>query len=153
MHVLRPLYVILAIVGLILVARTMVVPKDFGVQERGYMYGWYRKANEEEWKAFKVKYQGKEYCQTCHAEEEQQVNASRHKTIECENCHGPAVEHPAEPQKLILDRSRELCIRCHTYLSYPTSKRSEIKGIDPDQHNPGGECVGCHNPHQASKPL
>ena len=153
MHVLRPLYVILGIVGLILVARTMVVPKDFGVHERGYMYGWYRKANEEEWKAFKVKYQGKEYCQTCHAEEEQQVNASRHKTIECENCHGPAVEHPADPQKLILDRSRELCLRCHTYLSYPTSKRSEIKGIDPDQHNPGGECVGCHNPHQASKPL
>ena len=152
MHVLRPLYVILALIGLILVARTMVVPKDFGVHERGYMYGWYRKANEEEWKAFKVKYQGKEYCQDCHAEEEQQVGASRHKTIECENCHGPAVEHPTDPQKLILDRSRDLCLRCHTYLSYPTSKRSEIKGIDPDQHNPGGECVGCHNPHQASKP-
>ena len=75
MHVLRPLYVILALVGLILVARTMVVPKDFGVHERGYMYGWYRKANEEEWKALKVKYQGKEYCQTAMRKQEQQVDA------------------------------------------------------------------------------
>ncbi len=74
------------------------------------------------------------------------------KKIECENCHGPALEHPSDPQKLTIDRSRELCLRCHTYLPYPTSKRAEMKGIDPDQHNPGGECVGCHNPHQGSKP-
>jgi len=152
MHVWRPLYVVLALIGLVLIARTLIVPQDFGVHERGYMYGWYRSANVEEWKAFKVKYHGKEYCRDCHGEEEQQVSASPHKIIECENCHGPALDHPADPQRLILDRSRDLCLRCHTYLAYPTSKRSEIKGIDPDQHNPGGECAGCHNPHEASKP-
>ncbi|MDH4264856.1 MAG: cytochrome c3 family protein [Deltaproteobacteria bacterium] len=152
MHVLRPLYVVLALAGMILIARIFVVPEDFGIHEKGYMYGWYRKANEEEWKAFKVKYQGKEYCQDCHAQLEQEVRSSRHNIIECENCHGPALEHPSDPQKLTIDRSRELCLRCHTYLPYPTSKRSEIKGIDPNQHNPGGECVVCHNPHQASKP-
>jgi len=152
MHVLRPLYVVLAIAGMILIARTFVVPEDFGTHESGYMYGWYRKANEGEWKAFKPKYQGQEYCRDCHAEAEQQVRSSRHNLIECENCHGPAQGHPDDPQKLTLDRSRELCLRCHTYLPYPTSKRSEIKGIHPDQHNPDGECAGCHNPHQASKP-
>lgn len=152
MHVLRPLYVVLALAGMILIARIFVVPNDFGIHEKGYMYGWYRKANESEWKAFGVKYQGKEYCMDCHAQQEKEVRSSRHNSIECENCHGPALGHPSDPQKLTIDRSRELCLRCHAYLSYPTSKRSEIKDIDPNQHNPGGECVACHNPHQASKP-
>jgi predicted CXXCH cytochrome family protein len=152
MHVLRPLYVVLALAAIILVARVFVVPEDFGIHERGYMYGWYREGNIAEWKAFQVKYQGKEYCRDCHADEEKQVLSSPHKIIECENCHGPALEHPSDPPKLTIDRTRGLCLRCHTYLPYPTSKRSEIKGIDPDQHNTGLECAGCHNPHQASKP-
>jgi len=148
----RPLYVVLALVAIILVARTFMVPEGFGIHERGYMYGWYREGNIAEWKAFQAKYQGKEYCRDCHDEQEKQVLSSPHKTIECENCHGPALEHPSDPPKLPLDRTRGLCLRCHTYLPYPTSKRSEIKGIDPDQHNTGLECAGCHNPHQASKP-
>ena len=152
MYVLRPLYVVLALVGAILIARAFIVPKDFGTHESGYMYGWYRKSNEGEWKALKAKYQGKEYCRDCHAEQDQEVSSFRHNMIECENCHGPALEHPTAPPKLTLDRSRELCLRCHTYLPYPTSQRSTIKGIDADQHNPGAECVGCHNPHQATKP-
>jgi predicted CXXCH cytochrome family protein len=153
MHVLRPLYVVLAVAAVILMARTLFVPPDFGVHERGYMYGWFRKGSTEDWKAFEVRYQGKENCRDCHAEQAQQILPCPHKIIECENCHGPAVEHPSEPAKLTIDRSRALCLRCHTFLPYPTSQRSEIKGIDPGQHNPGLECVGCHNPHQASKPL
>ncbi len=152
MHVLRPLYVVLAVAGLILIARTLLVPADFGIHDKGYMYGWYRQGNVEEWKAVKAKYQGKDYCRDCHSEQEKQNLSSPHKIIECENCHGPAIEHPSDPPKLTIDRSRELCLRCHSFLSYPTSKRSEIKGIDPNQHNPGEECAGCHNPHQASKP-
>ncbi|MDI6753177.1 MAG: cytochrome c3 family protein [Thermodesulfobacteriota bacterium] len=152
MHVFRPLIVVLALAGTILIVRNFIVPSDFGVHESGYMYGWYRKSNEGEWKAVKVKYQGKEYCQDCHAESDQQVRSSRHNLIECENCHGPALEHPSNPAKLAIDRGRELCLRCHTHLAYPTSKRSEISGIDAESHNPGGDCVGCHNPHQASKP-
>jgi predicted CXXCH cytochrome family protein len=152
MHVLRPLYVVLVLTGIILIARVFFVPENFGIHESGYMYGWYRKGDVEDWKAVKVKYQGKEYCKDCHGEQERLLLSSPHKIIECENCHGPAVEHPADPPKLTIDRTRELCLRCHTYLSYPTSARSKIKGIDPEHHNPGLECVGCHNPHQASKP-
>ncbi len=47
-HVFRPLFVVIGIVAIILAARLFLVPKDFGVQERGYMYGWHRKANEED---------------------------------------------------------------------------------------------------------
>jgi predicted CXXCH cytochrome family protein len=152
MHVLRPLYVVLTMVAIILIARTLFVPDDFGIHERGYMYGWYRQANIEDWKAVKVKYQGKEFCAACHAQETQKNLSSPHRIIECENCHGPAVGHPLDPPKLTIDKTRELCLRCHAHLPYPTSQRAEIKGIDPDRHNTGLPCVLCHNPHEASKP-
>ncbi len=152
MHVFRPLFVVLALGAVILAARMLVVPKDFGIHERGYMYGWYRKASEEDWKKIRVKYQGGDYCKDCHAEPFRQHLSSPHGIIECENCHGPASDHPSNPQKLSIDRSRELCLRCHTHLLYATSKRAEIRGINPDGHNVGLECVGCHDPHRASKP-
>lgn len=152
MHFLRPLYVILSLAGIILIARFFIVPEDFGIHERGYTYGWFRKGNSEEWKAVTVKYQGKDYCKDCHAEQEKQILASPHRIIQCENCHGPAMGHPVNPEKLTIDRTRELCLRCHAFLPYPTSGRSELKGIDPDQHNTGVPCAVCHDPHQASKP-
>lgn len=148
MHVLRPLFVFLAFVGIVLIARLIYVPADFGIHERGYMYGWHRKSNEEEWKQVKVKYQGMEYCNGCHPDKNKALMESPHAIIQCENCHGPAIDHPSDPPKLSIDRSRELCLRCHTYLPYPTSNRANIKGIDPERHNPGIECFMCHNPHK-----
>jgi hypothetical protein len=135
------------------------VPKDFGVHESGYMYGWYRKGDEEFWKNFKIKYQGKEYCKDCHEKNYRSINKSPHRNIECENCHGPAgtpegvLHHdPDKLPKLAIDRSREQCYRCHVYLPYPTSGRSEINGFpDPEKHNPGVECVMCHNPHDPKR--
>lgn len=76
MHVLRPLFVILILVGLILMVRYIIVPKGFGTHERGYMYGWYDKANEERWKSFRIKYKGPEYCKDCHTENYKQIITS-----------------------------------------------------------------------------
>ena len=152
MHALRPLYVVVALVAIIFIARFFLVPADFGINESGYMYGYHRKGNIEEWKAFPAKYKGAESCKACHPSVEQKTVSSGHKIITCENCHGPALQHPSNPSKLTLDRSRGLCLRCHTYLPYPASQRADIRGIDPDRHNPGQECVLCHNPHEASKP-
>ena len=56
-HVWRPLYAVICLVVLVLAARTFMVPKDFGIYDRGYMYGFHRKSAEDYWKAFKVKYQ------------------------------------------------------------------------------------------------
>lgn len=147
-HVLRPLWVVLGVILIILISRYFVVPPDFGIYERGFMYGYHRKGNEDEWKAFKVKYRTKVYCQGCHFDKYEENTSSKHRIIECENCHGPAVDHPDAPAKLEIDRSRALCIRCHSYLPYPTSGRSEIKGINPAEHNPDMECSICHNPHK-----
>ncbi len=146
-HVLRPLYAVLMIIALILAARIFLVPKDFGIHERGYMYGWYRKSNEEEWKKFTVKYQGREYCRDCHGANYDSIARTRHRAIQCENCHGPARDHPGDPPKLVIDRGRQECLRCHYPLPYPTSGRSKIRGVDPEKHHPGIECSLCHDPH------
>ena len=149
-HVFRPLLVVIGLVVIVLVIRPFYVPKDFGIHERGYMYGWYRNSNIEDWKKVTVKYQGKEYCTTCHPDKTESIDRTPHAIIQCENCHGPALEHPSDPPKLAVDRSRDQCLRCHAKLVYPSSGRAQIRGIDPDKHNPDVECVMCHNPHKPS---
>lgn len=149
-HVFRPLWLIMGLVGIVLIIRAFYVPKDFGVHERGYMYGWYREGNIEDWKKVTVKYQGRDYCKDCHPDKFESIMKTPHSIIQCENCHGPAIEHPSNPPKLQIDRSRGFCLRCHTRLLYPTSGRANIRGIDPEQHNPDIECSICHNPHNPS---
>jgi len=149
-HVWRPLFVVIGIVALILVARSFLVPKDFGIQDRGYMYGFHRLGNEADWKAMEVMYKSAEYCGGCHPDKTETLGKSPHAIIQCENCHGPAVNHPDDPPKLTIDRSRALCLRCHAQLPYPTSGRAVIRGINPEEHNPGMDCPDCHNPHNPS---
>ncbi|WP_432823863.1 cytochrome c3 family protein [Trichloromonas sp.] len=146
-HVWRPLFVVIGIVVLILLARAFYVPDDFGTHERGYMYSYHRTGNIDEWKAYPVKYQGSEYCQSCHEEKAATMGASPHAMIPCENCHGAAFGHPEDPEKLAIDRGRDLCLRCHAALVTPGSGRSYIPGIDDRQHNADIECSVCHNPH------
>ncbi len=151
-HVLRPLWASLAIIALVLLARSAVVPKDFGVHGhradgKNFTFSFHRLGAIDDWKKFKVKYRGKEYCEECHEEKVAENMSSKHRVIQCENCHGPAVDHPDDPESLAIDRSRDLCLRCHAYLPYPGSHRSEMAAIDPAEHNPGEACADCHNPH------
>jgi len=139
--------VVIGIVVLILLARVIYVPKDFGTQERGYMYSYHRAGNEEEWKNFPVKYRGSDSCLECHEEKVDALKMTLHGLIPCENCHGAALDHPENPEKLDIDRSRELCLRCHAELYMPSSGRNSIPGIEDVDHNAGMECTGCHNPH------
>lgn len=152
-HVYRPFFVVIVVVVLILAARTIYVPKDFGVGDRGYMYGWHRNGNEEDWKKIQVKYLGREYCKDCHDDRYASLMKSPHKIMQCENCHGPAIGHPEDRPELTINKSREECLRCHFLLPYASSDRSKIPGIDPDEHNPDLECSGCHNPHNPMEGL
>lgn len=152
-HVFRPLYAAIAVVALILLARAAVVPGDFGVHGqrpdgKNFTFGYYRAGAIDYWKNFTVKYKGKEYCGDCHDDKTSELMASKHAIIQCENCHGPALDHPDNPEKLTINRSRSLCLRCHADLGYSDNPRSAIPGIDPEEHNPGEPCADCHNPHK-----
>lgn len=151
-HVWRPLFVALGIVALMLILRMFLVPSDFGVHERGYMYGMYRKSNEAEWQKVSVKYKGSKPCMECHEHNYDDLKKSAHTNVGCENCHGPMGKHPEDPIGLKIDRSRQLCLRCHLRLPYKASDRGSLRGINPDKHNPGAECVMCHVPHNP-KPM
>ena len=146
-HVLRPLFVAIGAVALLLIVRAMVVPADFGVHGKSFTYGFHRESNIDEWKAFKVKYQGKQYCKECHEEKVAENLASPHSVIQCENCHGPAIDHPDDPETLPIETDRSLCLRCHAYLPYPQSNRATMPSVDPHEHNPDANCIECHNPH------
>jgi predicted CXXCH cytochrome family protein len=147
-HVLRPFWVLLAAIILILLIRQLMVPDDFGIHGKNFTYGYHRLGNIEEWKNFPVKYSGGKTCLECHPENTTDIVSSRHKNIQCENCHGPATGHPDNTESLPIERDRQLCLRCHAILAYPTSQRAAIKGITSEDHNPELFCGECHNPHR-----
>lgn len=146
-HVWRPLYIALCLAALILLVRQLVVPSDFGIQEQGYMYGWHRKSNEQQWKSVQVKYATDARCKECHQKQYRYLKDSPHSIISCENCHGPNYDHPRDPIGYTVDRSRALCIRCHSRLPYPGDIRGRIPGINPETHYSPAECVLCHLAH------
>lgn len=149
-HVWRPLFVVLGLVVFILLFRLVYVPADFGTHERGYTFGFHRLSNEQEWRDVPAKYRDSGYCKECHDDQAVKWGGGAHALIPCENCHGAAFDHPENPQQLTIDRSRGQCLRCHTKLYMPSSGRNDIRGIDPERHNPKTECVPCHNPHNPS---
>jgi hypothetical protein len=140
-----------------LIGARIILAPSFAAVDGDYRYQWHRVANEQEWKDFKVKHRGSLYCKDCHADQSAKEVASMHAKVQCENCHGPAVDHPENPVKLAIDRSRTLCLRCHSGLPYRPAKYAELpngevtlKMINPDEHNVGIECVTCHDPHKAA---
>jgi len=147
-HVLRPLWVAIGAVALVLIVRHLMVPADFGVHGKNFTYGFHRQGSIADWQDVGVKYKGKEICKECHEDKCTDNASAKHSRLECENCHGPAMNHPEDPAKLVIDRSRDLCLRCHASLPYPNNPRGRIPGIDPVTHNPGQECSACHNPHK-----
>ncbi len=150
-HVYRPLWVAIAVVASVLVARIFLVPEDFGVHGASFTYNFYRASNVQEWKDFPAKYDARERCKRCHSENVAEHAASGHAVIQCQNCHGPAIGHPKEVEKLHVNGSRELCLRCHQALPYPSSQRASLPGIDGATHNARFECRRCHNPHNGER--
>ncbi|KWT91819.1 cytochrome c3 family protein [Candidatus Magnetominusculus xianensis] len=165
-HAWRPVFVVLAVVAAIVVMRVILVPSDFTAKDGDYKYQWHRLSAEQVSKDFTVKHRGRDFCGQCHPNHIEKMKDSGHQNIQCENCHvmyEPAKKsHPINLKEdfgyllnIGIDRSRELCKRCHAELSYrpktyTSSKGTEkFKQIDPTKHNPGIECAMCHDVHSA----
>ncbi len=87
-----------------------------------------------------------ERCLSCHQQDQERANWTRgaHGTngVTCTSCHDP--HHAKVQQALLVERTPQLCYRCHTEQKADFSK--------PFRHrvNEGlVQCIDCHNPHGA----
>jgi hypothetical protein len=141
-----PLIILFALViSSLFVARYFLVPDSFGD------LGHYRADSVEEIKAQIPVYAGYQVCYDCHDDIYDLKADSYHKGVSCEACHGPAGEHVEAPDEVTpnIPRGRGYCPLCH---GYNPSRPSGFPQIMPERHNPGQECMECHDPHNPLLP-
>jgi hypothetical protein len=149
-HVFRASILLLAVVGALLLGRSLFVPATWGE------YGWYRGAAIDDHRARPVSHLGDETCAMCHDDEFVVHAEGAHADVRCELCHGPVVLHAnlEDGEKIAempIRRSRELCELCHRRLDARPASFPQIdvrehltdQGVDlsPDA------CFDCHDPH------
>jgi predicted CXXCH cytochrome family protein len=111
-----------------------------------------------------------EKCLTCHGEPGALGAASRG-GVQCENCHGPGIEHVQairqgktgigiiNPKKLPADRSLETCAQCHAGFSERSDPLPEELLVSSQvtalrnsecfiQSGKALTCTNCHDPHR-----
>ena len=110
-------------------------------------------------------YAGAEACKTCHADIYTGWEKSPHwkQTYKeggiakhgCEDCHGPASSHIADPtdtSKLFLFEKastkdiNDRCLTCHA------GGTQHMNAINSEHSKNGVSCVSCHSPHHAKEP-
>ena len=139
--------VILVVVASVLLLRFVVLPATL------FSAKPHQEAKVVREMAKPMHYAGVTACRECHADEYDTKLKAQHRTIGCENCHGPALMHVADktdksafPPK---HRDREFCLGCHGYVS---SRPNGFPQVDGAKHNQGKRCVSCHDPHDPTPP-
>ena len=136
-----PLIVIVVVlIGGLITARHFLVPESFG------KYGHYRANSVDENDAQQAVFAGADVCYDCHDDIYDEKEASHHRGVTCEVCHGPALDHAEEPDEIlpVIPRGRDFCLLCH---GYNLSRPSGFPQIVTERHNPGRSCKTCHSPH------
>ena len=138
-HLFRMALVFVFGISAFAVARAYLVPKSFG------QYGHYRGDAIGEVANHPVKFAGHQACEDCHADQIAKKNSSRHKTVNCEACHGPVAQHVDDPSTTPkkLD-SALLCVTCHEKIA---SKPKAFPQVASQEHSDGIACDTCHEPH------
>jgi hypothetical protein len=85
------------------------------------------------------------------------VMVFEHKTLNCESCHGPLVDHAEGDEKIgdaiVMDKSNWQCMNCHAKLiSRPVDYPQFTE--DVEKHQDLAEqtlCMKCHDPHDPTE--
>lgn len=144
-QVIRLAIIFTVVIVALLVARQRFVPKTFGE------LGHYRASALEEIAGTEIRYAGSDACDDCHEDVVETKNASYHRGLACEVCHGPSVKHAEAPDehKPVIPRDRIACLYCHAYLP---SRPTGFPQVVEISHNPMKACTTCHNPHDPTPP-
>lgn len=132
----------IAIIGFLLV-RSLVVPDSFG------QYGWYRGDSVIENKNFPIEYAISASCgeENCHKTIYPIWTNSKHKTVNCETCHGPSEKHVNNVRIMPepANDTNDFCGFCHFKR---VARPKKFPQIDPETHGENLRCIYCHNPHK-----
>lgn len=137
--------VFVVFVGLLILARNILIPPDYG------KYGHFRANALDEIISQEINYAGHVICGDCHDEEVELKRNGYHKNVSCEVCHGPAAAHTEDDEsvELRIPSQRGYCPLCHEYLP---SRPTGFPQILAASHNPLKACISCHNPHDPKPP-
>jgi len=136
---------IVIVIAVFIILRNILVPSDFG------KYGHYRASAVDEIASLEIKYIEHKACVDCHDDIVEMKNASYHRSVMCEACHGPAAAHTEDPDgnQLSAPRERGYCPLCHEYLP---SRPTGFPQIITELHNPRKACASCHDAHDPKPP-
>ncbi len=144
----RLLIFVVIICVLFVTSRVLLVPEGFG------KYGHYRASAIDSVRVLPINFAGHAVCNDCHDDIAETKDASYHRTVSCESCHGPSNDHvmSLEEDETILPfapRERSECSVCH---AYGPAKPTGFPQIDLVTHNPVKPCISCHDPHAPDPP-
>lgn len=112
--------------------------------KQGGLASLYQEGNTQEWTDSPAQLVSSSLCQGCHPGVYDGWAASEHRSVNCQTCHGPAVEHVQGKGKLIIDTSQELCGLCH---NRTIGRRADFPQVDLKEHAGQSACILCHQPH------
>jgi len=162
-HVFRVAAVLSVALVAFLIARSALIPSDFGV------LGYYRAGALDDIRALPIVHAGRAACLECHDSYDPPappddgrgktlvVKASldpsrdnKHFRLNCEACHGPMQKHVDDQEKPVPKvASDDLCLGCHRTLAGRPKIQPQV--VPADHKKSGDEkkdaCVACHRPH------
>ena len=151
-HIIRIILILIAVVGVGVVVRAMVMPKSFGE------FGHYRGDAVEDEINRPIRNGTNASCLVCHPYIRKMHMEGVHKTVSCEFCHGPMADHVKDGKVIAHLPKKEgkeiktLCMRCHNQIIRARPKES-IKMISMPRHleekhvRTDHNCNQCHNVH------
>ena len=142
-HLVRAGALLLAVLILVFVV-LRVMPTPAFLAEYGF-HPEKIEENVEEWSSLPIQYVSSAVCLDCHQDKYSMWEKGDHRTVSCENCHGPARAHVETRAPEVLDTSRALCGLCHARL---ISRPSDFPQVDMEEMGGQAECITCHDPHE-----
>ncbi len=125
-----------------------VVPRVMPIPAFLEEYGFHPEETEEDtekWASLPIQFASSAVCLDCHQDKYNIWEQGNHRTISCENCHGPAQEHlKTGAPPTVTHKTRELCGLCHAKL---VSRPSNFPQVDMEEMGGNAECITCHDPH------